>query len=354
MHPITLHAESVSAALSNGLGILMQDAAVKEESRNGSVRVWPGPVTTVNRYPLRRVMFSPLRNANPFFHLFESLWMLAGRNDLPIVAQFNQQMMSYSDDGGKTQPAAYGYRWRHHFGYDQLVMLINELRRNPTSRRCVLAMWDGGGTYDPAEDGCVIMSDLDKAIGGSADVPCNTQCYFTIREGELHMGVMCRSNDILWGAHGANAVHFSILQEYVAAYVGVGVGTMTQFSWNYHLYDGILKHPIEAVLVDLAMTDRYLTMYPIGPTPIFHPDTMGTFEHDLKLFMDMLDPAKPSMSGFDMELTHDFLKSTALPMWEAWRAWKQLDVQAAIDTCSEIEGSDWQIACTEWFQRRMK
>ena len=46
-----------------------------------------------------------------------------------------------------------------------------------------------------------------------------------IKNGRLQMTVHCRSNDIIWGTYGANAVHFSILQEYVAARIGVDLGT---------------------------------------------------------------------------------------------------------------------------------
>ena len=211
-----IRARSVSEALAKGLRLMQDERAIREESRNGGVTVWDGPVVTHTLEPMNRVLFSPLRNANPFFHLFESLWMLGGRNDLPWVAQFNSQMKAYSDDGGATQPAAYGHRWRGYFCYDQLAVIIAELRENPGSRRCVLAMWDPG-----MRDHHVLdhdrgprypnSADLLSAVAGSSDVPCNTECYFTIRDDLLYMSVQCRSNDLLWGAHGANAVHFSIL-----------------------------------------------------------------------------------------------------------------------------------------------
>jgi hypothetical protein len=50
------------------------------------------------------------------------------------------------------------------------------------------------------------------------------------------MTVCCRSNDMLWGAYGANVVHFSILQEVIAIELGVGIGVYRQVSNNFHLY----------------------------------------------------------------------------------------------------------------------
>lgn len=347
-----IKADSVSDALAKGLNLMLDPSIVREDSRNGGVSVWDGPVVTHTRHPLRRVLFSAKRNANPFFHLFESLWMLGGRNDLPWVAQFNKQMKAYSDDGGATQPAAYGHRWRGYFGYDQLAEVIAELKRSPGTRRAVLGMWDPWGihTVDKGEGPVHHFGDLQGVANGSSDVPCNTECYFTIRDGKLYMSIQCRSNDLLWGAHGANAVHFSILLEYVAARVGVEVGEMFQYSWNYHLYDGVLKHPIKEVVADLRETDRYAVGRGwAATTPLFTPDTMGSFATDLPKLLQM---ASPQPGPEFHRITHKFLAGTAVPMLEAWRAYKAGDYPLAFDRCADIAGEDWSIACSEWIQRR--
>ncbi len=49
--------------------------------------------------PRERVLFSRERDANPFFHLMESLWILAGREDLGFLEHFNSNMRQFSDDG---------------------------------------------------------------------------------------------------------------------------------------------------------------------------------------------------------------------------------------------------------------
>jgi thymidylate synthase len=286
--------------------------------------------------------------------------MLGGRSDLPWVAQFNKQMASYSDDGGKTQPAAYGHRWRAHFGHDQLATLAEELKKNPGTRRAVLGMWDPWyiHTYDYGEGPVHHLGDLEKAVGGSSDVPCNTQCYFTAREGKLHMAVTCRSNDALWGAHGANAVHFSILLEYLAAKTGLEVGEMTQFSWNYHLYDGVLKYPVDEVIEDLDKTDYYdhlKVIESVQPTPIFHADTMEAFDSELPVFLDYAKPLPDvyrARRGRPPALEHPFLKGTALPMLEAWDTYKHSDLRLAVSVTRDIKGADWKRACNDWMLRR--
>src|ERR1035441_9362085 len=121
-----IEARNVNDALVQGLEYLIA-YGVPEGSRNGPVLVAPGPVTTVYRKPLERVLYSATRDANPFFHAMEAIWMLAGRNDLKWPMQFNKNFGAYSDDG-VTLRGAYGYRWHSWFGYDQLNIIIDELK----------------------------------------------------------------------------------------------------------------------------------------------------------------------------------------------------------------------------------
>jgi hypothetical protein len=115
-------------------------AGVPEDSRNGPVLVAPGPVITEYQYPLERVLFNPVRDANPVFHLMESLWMLAGESKLDFILPFNARMASYGENG--IQWGAYGRRWNGYFGVNQIQLIIDELTANPNSRRAVIGMWD--------------------------------------------------------------------------------------------------------------------------------------------------------------------------------------------------------------------
>lgn len=210
----------------------LRNSGVRRESRNGPVLVSPVPVTTVYMRPWERVLFWPERDANPFFHFYEGLWMLSGRNDIAPLTVFVKQMSEYSDDG-KTIHDAYGYRWRFmdredddgYDGTDQLKIVIRRLQEDPDDRRSVVQMWDES-------------IDLDRQ--GKA-VPCNLVLTAQIVAGRLNIVVFNRSNDIIWGCYGANAVHFSMLQEYLARKIGCPVGTYTQVSVNWHAYIGKLE-----------------------------------------------------------------------------------------------------------------
>ncbi len=340
-----INSANPNSALGKGLALLAEHGTAGP-SRNGPVISMPAPVTTITRYPHERVMFSALRDANPFFHLAEALWMLAGRNDVALPAMYAKQLELYSDDGA-TLNGAYGFRWREHFGYDQLLVAIDELRTQSTSRRVVISMWDGS-------------ADLPAAITGSKDVPCNTHIYFSVvdarRPGaQLDMTVCCRSNDAVWGAHGANVVHFSFLQEFVARCIDVQLGYMYQFSNNYHVYtereDVARLKAGEGYISD----DRYQQgLYDGTPwyTPVIDGYTqIGAWTEQVN---NMLDAAlRGELALFELPASAaKFLRVTALPMLRAHHLYKLNLHHEARDMVLTVEARDWQTAGIEWFRRR--
>lgn len=343
-----IRVSNVNQALPEGLRWLTGYNGETEDSRNGPVQVSNQPVTTIYDDVTHRVLFSPVRNANPFFHVMESLWMLAGRNELPMIAQFNKQMAAYSDDGGKTQPAAYGYRWRNFFGYDQIEAIVKELIANPASRRCVLAMWNPGGDRD--NDILIGLNDLYAAMNGSADVPCNTHCYFRVHNNVLNMMVSCRSNDILWGAYGANVVHFTMLQEYMAAKIGIKPGKLTQVSWNYHFYTDVVgsEQKVKELIIDCEANDLY-TSRVLRPMPLIQDPI--AFDVELPKFIELLEPG--AIKGYEAPLfSEPFLGFVAMPMLRAWQEYKAGDLVEAEATCRRIMADDWRLAATGWMERR--
>lgn len=334
-------------ALAAGLDHLLIDGAY-EPSRNGRVLVSRTPVTTITHRPRERVLFSALRDANPFFHVMEAVWMLCGRDDVALPAKYAKQLELYSDDGN-TLNGAYGARWRSHFGFDQLEDIIRELQENPSSRRCVLSMWDGN-------------EDLQSAANGSKDVPCNTHIYFRVAPHGLDMTVCCRSNDAVWGAHGANVVHFSFLLEYVANCIGVRVGRMYQVSNNYHIYADRedVKRLLDTVGARLYVPDqRYHSLRPSA----FGACTGGAERSVRAAWVGSAQTIlHHALEGNARDLyrnVHDFgsaadpfLAQTVIPLAAAHEAYKAGAHEDAARIASQIEAPDWNVACLEWFQRR--
>jgi thymidylate synthase len=311
MHVIDVR--NVAEALPIGVEYL-RTYGQEEESRAGKVLVAPTPVTTVYRKPNERVLLSAVRDANPFFHLAEAMWMLAGRNDSAYLDQFVKDFGKRFAEPNGIVHGAYGWRWRQQFSMDQLKTVIRMLRHEPGTRQAVITMWDPNDDLDRPE---------------LKDRPCNTHIYLRINAGKLDMTVCCRSNDILWGAYGANAVHFSILQEYLAAQIGVQPGTYYQVSNNFHVYvDELARH--QGSLVDTRK-------YPAAPLV----DDPASFDDELRELMEGWKPTR-----------NRFLAETAYWMIEAYLV---RHVARDVAECLEqVRSQDWRVAAQEWVARRSK
>jgi Thymidylate synthase len=331
----TINAHDPDHALLSGLHWL-KACGVALPSRNGQVLKAPGPVITAYRNPRRRVSLSPLRDANPFFHLYEAAWMLGGRNDVASVAAYAKQMAAFSDDG-TTLHGAYGYRWRKFFDADQLEILVDLLRRDPTTRRAVLTMWSPYGDLFTPEG----------ADGGlnAKDVPCNTQVYFDASAGALDMTVCNRSNDIVWGAYGANVVHMSYLHEFMSALTGLPLGTYYQFSNNYHLYS---ERPDVQRLLDVVGV-RMAQVDPAPPNMAMY-DEAPTYAEAVAEIDVFLDNAKDSRQV--RGLRSFWLRDVAAPMMVAYWQHKKHGPAAALELCAEIADPAWRTAAENWLQRR--
>ncbi len=329
----TIYARNVNNAFVQGMEMLKTNG-VLDSSRVGDVIVLPYPVTTTYERPIERVLFSEQRDANPFLHLLESLWMLAGHNDVAYLTKFTKTFKGFSDDG-VTLNGAYGYRWRHHFGGDQLDWVINELRQNPNSRRATLQMWDAA--VDPW-----------VASQGSKDVPCNTNIYFRARPGNgLDMTVCCRSNDIIWGAYGANAVHMSMLHEYVARCCNMNIGVYYQVSNDFHAYvDLFEKYRIDDLAEEHKRHNPYGEASAVPLWLMINGAEKETWDMDLAMFME-----EPTAVGF----RNIFFRRVAVPMMAAHTAWKGGDIEAALEICEQMpDDLDWRLAAETFLHRRIK
>lgn len=101
---------------------------------------------------------------------------------------------------------------------DQYQFVIDELRRNPSSRRAVMDIRDK-------------LTDM-----YSDDPACMQHIQFFIRNNKLHMKVLFRSNDAVKAAF-MNAFALIMLQKRVADELGVEVGTYTHRANSFHCYE---------------------------------------------------------------------------------------------------------------------
>lgn len=343
---LVLSVRNVHEALPLALAILNRQG-VQRQSRNGPVLAAPFPVVTTYERPCERVIFWSARDANPFLHLCESLWILAGRGDVAPLLRYAKNFANYSDDGVKFH-APYGYRWRRQFG-DQLAKIAKRLAADPDDRRCVLQTWSAS-------------LDLDME---SKDIPCNVMLTFQRgADGELNVVVFQRSADIIWGTYGANAVQMSMLQEYVAAWIGCPVGTLTQVSVNWHAYVDVfekmaaLADEVEPVIysVPRQVENPYVSETANPPRvrmlPLIGP--IGALDVEIDRVLTQAD------TGFQYDAATARLSpfmAVAYGVLRAHEAWRTLAAPERFDRAlailSELSADvDWVVAAREWIGRR--
>lgn len=333
------------------------------KTRYGEVMVIEEPVTITYTNPLERVLFNRARDANPFFHLIEALWVLSGSDNIKMLEYFNSKVKDFSDDG-ITWYGAYGNRWysdhvarRYNLPYEydtQIIQAIDILKRDRNSRRVVLQQW--------------MPRDLTRVldIPDCKDVPCNTEVMFLPRGEILDMTVINRSNDMLWGALGSNYVTFSVLHEYVARASGFEVGRYNQITNNLHVYCTHIQAGPN--LEQMSPTGKYLWSGKWIPENLInHSGTQLSSTNTLKLFRN---EQERKMFNFDIALlcsndsstvrspekwnsfSSEFFICVVRPMLDAWHFFKNKDYKEAVVACAKIADQDWMIACSEWMQRR--
>lgn len=322
MTPLTLTFHDVNDAYSE-IQSIKERFSEWESTRNGPALAFQAPVIIQHCSPYRRVLFDPLRDANPFFHYMEAIWMLAGEEHTKFLEQFVPSITDFSDDR-LILNGAYGYRWRSHFEGDQIEAIIEMLTKDRYTRRAVIGMWDP--SFDLAAQ--------------SKDLPCNTHIYFRTVMNALDMTVCNRSNDLVWGALGANVVHMGILQEYIAAAVGMHTGNYYQFTNNLHVYEGwtepdkFERHP-----------SRWYREHPGMQKWKFTPETFSIAEAQ-------------DFCTFGLEVENPYrcriLRDNAEPMLRAHQTYKTGDVDLALHYADKIYDDDWRVACMAWIERRRK
>lgn len=337
-----IRVRNVEQALHRGCDYLISKG-YRSPSRAGEVIVAPGPVTTTYMRPWERVIFNERRDANPFFHLIESLWMLGGFNNARILDRYVRDFSSrFAEEDGVCH-GAYGYRWRQHFTHflsgvsvDQIKAVGDMLFNDITTRRAVLAMWDP-------------MADLGAQ---KKDLPCNTHIYFSGRDINgtrvLDMTVCNRSNDIIWGAYGANAVHMSILHELICGLANAEMGVYHQMSNNYHMYADTMH------LQPMSLSDD-------GCTYTYDVTSLCGKDHRRKDATAILYHATGVIGQINRGAAADistgihWIDTVIKPMAVAHELYKEkqyLEAQKYLgEACSSM---DWACAGIQWIARRQK
>jgi thymidylate synthase len=182
----------------------------------------------------------------------EQVWFLMGsRRPAEFLDKYTKIWREFTNLNGVVS-TAYGYRWRHHFGRDQIGLLVKMLEKEPSSRHGVVMAWD------PADDG---LSPAPR----KKNVPCPILFTVNLVGGKLHLHLMMRSNDMVVGCP-FDVAGFALMQRILAARLGVGVGVYSHAISNAHIYDvhydaaaDLITRQGQAVEIELTAAPDWFT-----------------------------------------------------------------------------------------------
>ena len=177
----------------------------------------------------------------------ELLWFLKGETNIAYLRENKVSIWDeWADEGGELGPV-YGKQWRRWAGadgveIDQIRWVVEEIKRNPDSRRLIVSAWN--------------VADLpDMAL-----MPCHTLFQFYVADGKLSCQLYQRSGDIFLGVP-FNIASFALLTHMVAQACGLGVGDFVHTLGDAHLYSNHFDQARE----QLSRTPRALPTLRLNP-----------------------------------------------------------------------------------------
>ena len=183
----------------------------------------------------------------------ELLWFLSGDTNIKYLKENGVSIWDeWADENGDLGPV-YGRQWRSWTApdgraIDQISRVIEEIKRNPYSRRLVVSAWNPGELDDMAL------------------APCHCLFQFFVAGGRLSCQLYQRSADIFLGVP-FNIASYALLTEMVAQVCGLEAGDFVHAFGDAHLY---LNH-VEQAREQLSRTP--------GPLPqlVLNPDVKDIF-----------------------------------------------------------------------------
>ncbi len=161
----------------------------------------------------------------------ELLWFLMGDSNIRYLKENGVSIWDeWADADGNLGPV-YGVQWRSWKcpdgrSVDQIKNLIDNIKKNPDSRRLIVSAWN--------------VADVDKM----ALPPCHTFFQFYVADGKLSCQLYQRSADIFLGVP-FNIASYALLTHMVAQVTGLEVGDFVHTMGDAHLY---LNHLEQAQL----------------------------------------------------------------------------------------------------------
>jgi thymidylate synthase len=179
--------------------------------------------------------------------IHELLWFLKGETNIKYLKENGVTIWDeWADAQGNLGPV-YGHQWRswpaadgRHI--DQVSRVIDQIRKNPDSRRMIVSAWN--------------VADLDKM----ALMPCHALFQFYVANGQLSCQLYQRSADFFLGVP-FNIASYSLLTMMMAQACGLRLGDFVHTFGDTHLY---LNH-LDQAREQLSRTPRKLPVMRLNP-----------------------------------------------------------------------------------------
>jgi thymidylate synthase len=192
------------------------------------------PVVTTKKLHLRSI-------------IHELLWFLKGDTNIQYLKDNGVTIWDeWADENGNLGPV-YGYQWRswptadgRHI--DQITQVIEQIKKNPDSRRMIVSAWNVG------------------EIEHMKLPPCHAFFQFYVADGKLSCQLYQRSADIFLGVP-FNIASYALLAMMVAQVCNLHPGEFVHTLGDAHLY----SNHIEQAKLQLSRDFRPLPTMKINP-----------------------------------------------------------------------------------------
>ncbi|HVI55255.1 MAG TPA: thymidylate synthase [Luteibacter sp.] len=211
----------------------VRDHGTEKSDRTGtgtrSVFGWQMRYDLARGFPLVTTKKLHLRSI-----VHELIWFLRGDTNVAYLKENGVSIWDeWADANGDLGPV-YGRQWRawptaDGKVVDQIAWVVDEIKRNPDSRRLIVSAWNVG--------------ELPKM----ALMPCHTMFQFYVANGKLSCQLYQRSGDIFLGIP-FNIASYALLTHMIAQVTGLDVGDFVHTLGDAHLYANHLEQADKQLL----------------------------------------------------------------------------------------------------------
>ncbi len=188
-----------------------------------------------------------LRRTRPHIAAAETAWCFLGSTNVGWLNTHTRIWDQFADGNGDIMEA-YGNRWRHAFGYDQIETAIERLKKDPSDRRIYISSWDP-------------MFDLKDT--SQKTVPCPVGFTLSTYNNKLNSSLLIRSSDVFIGLP-LDVMRHALVMKAIANSLQMQPGHMRVTLAHPHLYENQWKMAEEMLDQEIKIPILKMPSWNIG------------------------------------------------------------------------------------------